>query len=88
MTTNATLRLTDVTDVLTAADVWPDDYRITSVPGAPHAVAVYVTNPTPARIAKARTALLDSGLLVDRDRELLVASLPQPARSPGLDSTD
>ena len=55
------------------------DVTVRPVPGADHAAAVTVNDRKAIR--RARALLEAHGLLVDRDRELLVASVPQPAAS-------
>lgn len=78
MTTTQPLPLADVDTILAFQGMIGDtDYTLASVAGAPHAVAVTV-RATGLTTKIART-LRNAGLLIDRDRDLLVASLPQPA---------
>lgn len=63
----------------------PSTFTIRNVPGA-FGVAVAITFHTRRGplMSQVRKALASHGLVFDRDRELLVASVPQPIRTPGL----
>lgn len=81
--TTTQLTATDVDRFLAFQGMIPGtDYTLAPVTGAPHAVAITVhATMLTAKIAR---TLRTNGLLIDRDRDLLVASLPQPIRTPGL----